>query len=1262
MPVAREVIELHVVDRQFRRALDTDEAKLDRFGKTIGRTNERLRDSEGRFVGAGQAADAFGEKAKRAGRRAGGVAGTLEGIGKKAKQWIAGVAVGAVVALGLALFRAFKGATDLEAEMTGVAKTTSLSSRALVQLRDDLVRVSRSTGIATGNLTGYAETAGQLGITGSANILAFVEAAAKLEAVSDLSADDAATSLAKISNAFKLPIENANALGSLLNELSNTTPATARDVADGLTRIGGAGEAIGVTVDEAAGLQATLVGAGVESERAGTALRNLFVRVQTESEAVAAVMKTTTADWSARLERDGMGAVMDLLAELEKMPQAARAATIEDVFGAESFLQVSTLAQGLDTLRANLGTASAAFAEGTSLDREFATSLQNVQAQVGLLWNKVTTFVTGIGTGFLPGVGRAVTAVNRWFASVEELGREYDTLRGKMDQEAEVQRALDSYDRLAQKTDKTEGETEEFGNALDTVQRLRPAYVAAMDANGRATDVFAGSLRAASEAATALYRAQRMAALGDIVQRYADGRDRYVSGTRTNRGVNERRDRDQRRERELLDALNGGGLGHFERGGANRELREVRQRLALSAPTVDQAALGAAQGRADAASAVESLVELIRTNVAVGEDLDEAVENVARAARLGGNALSDRDLAYLRRRASAAAGPGAPTPPAVDPGPPTYTPTAAAPAKAPSASELRRLENEAEAERKRAEAQEASARAYAADMARRRELVHAMGRAERAALEDAQRAEQDAARVRAQLGEERARLSTDEVADAEAVATALDAQGTAARALHGRLEAVRESFETVDAMGTVVAMEGDLIGAAEAADKLRGALADVELPASTASTRSAVDDLREMVGLADDLAGAFEDMGAVVLADLARSVGDVVSAVEGVGRARAFQASREGAGLAGTLAGLSSTVGVVGAAVGVFQGVAGYFQARDAAEKAQREAIAKNTLAVDANTRRFLEDGQVGGGLDGAALDALRGLLADLGPGADRDGRGLRRSPTRFASRLDELASLGVEVSAIRDLALSGDLAGAIRELEDRFGGLATTLGTYGDRIGGKLAEFEDAVAFLGLEGAAAFEELVRLVRASTDDLGDLNDVIAAAETGDAAAAVAAAFEAIRAGSFDFGTLSPDEAEDVLRRILQTGGADGGPTSAQASSVSQITAVQANALMGYAQESLRDGRAFASTAEAQRAEANRHLAGILASVAAATAPPVPAAAAAAVTNTTAGARVALNVYVQQGEDVRAAILRTLPELDRRLAQMAREPDTTGYRG
>lgn len=413
-------------------------------------------------------------------------------------------------------------ATRYEAALTAVQKTTGLSRQEIRLLGGDVTELSTRLGVSQFELAAIAETAGQLGIQSTQDILALTDTVAKLSNVTELTADQAAEQIARISNSFNLPIENAEKLGSVLNELSNTTTAKAGDVSDGLSRIGTAGSAIGITVDQASALTAVLIDAGIESRRAGTSLRNTFIRMQTEAEKLGAVVGVTGAEFTAMVEEDALAALRAYLDGLRAMPPALAAVKIKEVFGDENFLAVQTLSTQTDLLNKNLATANKAFEEGTSLGREFAVQMATVAKQWDVLRANVEAFATAAGTDALPMLFDLLSGVNDLLGGVDRLADGILRLRAQMGATEEAGELIARYEDLAGKTNRTAEESRQLRQVTDELAARFPGMIKGYDDLGEVTGVYADSIRQAVEQQRALLRLQESEQMQDMGAEFAD--------------------------------------------------------------------------------------------------------------------------------------------------------------------------------------------------------------------------------------------------------------------------------------------------------------------------------------------------------------------------------------------------------------------------------------------------------------------------------------------------------------------------------------------------------------------------------------------------------------------------------------------------------------------------------------------------------------------------------------------------------------------
>ena len=162
-------------------------------------------------------------------------------------------------------------AIQLESEMANVRKTTGFTREETDNLRMSMIELSKTLPMSAKELAQIAAVAGQLGIgeQGVKAVENFTNVVAMMTIATEMSAEVAAKNLAKISQAFDIPISNVNNLGSVINELSNTTAATSTEIVASMLRVGAAGANLGITAEFAAALGATLVDAGMRAERSG---------------------------------------------------------------------------------------------------------------------------------------------------------------------------------------------------------------------------------------------------------------------------------------------------------------------------------------------------------------------------------------------------------------------------------------------------------------------------------------------------------------------------------------------------------------------------------------------------------------------------------------------------------------------------------------------------------------------------------------------------------------------------------------------------------------------------------------------------------------------------------------------------------------------------------------------------------------------------------------------------------------------------------
>lgn len=169
---------------------------------------------------------------------------------------------------------------EFESAMTGVYKTVDLSLEEEERLAQDIRDMATEIPVSTTEIAGVAELAGQLGISNEA-LLDFTQTMVKLGTATNLTAEEAATSLAKLSNITGMAEENYGRLGSAIVDLGNHFATTEADIVNMTTRIASTGEVVGLTEPEMLALATALSSVGVEAEAGGTAISKLLKDMET---------------------------------------------------------------------------------------------------------------------------------------------------------------------------------------------------------------------------------------------------------------------------------------------------------------------------------------------------------------------------------------------------------------------------------------------------------------------------------------------------------------------------------------------------------------------------------------------------------------------------------------------------------------------------------------------------------------------------------------------------------------------------------------------------------------------------------------------------------------------------------------------------------------------------------------------------------------------------------------------------------------------
>lgn len=339
------------------------------------------------------------------------------------------VAFGAAVGAGLGL--AVKAAVDWESQWTGVLKTVNGSDKELAKLEKDLRGLATSLPASHQEIAAVAEAAGQLGIA-TPDVAAFTKVMVDLGETTNLTADEAATSIAQLMNIMQSAPGDVDNLGSALVELGNNGASTERDIISMAQRIAGAGAIVGLSEADVLALANALASVGIEAEAGGSAISTAMIKM---ADAVAKGGDSVTGfaeaagmssqEFIQAFERDPAQAINAFTTGLGRIDAAGgNVFAVLDDLGLGSIRTrdaLLRLAGSGDLLSKSLVDGNRAWEENRALVEEAEKRYDTAEAKIAIAKNTVVDLAIDIGGVLLPVLATmagAVADIAKWFGDL----------------------------------------------------------------------------------------------------------------------------------------------------------------------------------------------------------------------------------------------------------------------------------------------------------------------------------------------------------------------------------------------------------------------------------------------------------------------------------------------------------------------------------------------------------------------------------------------------------------------------------------------------------------------------------------------------------------------------------------------------------------------------------------------------------------------------------------------------------------------------
>lgn len=343
-------------------------------------------------------------------------------IGKSASK--AALVVGtALVAMGAA---SVKTAMSFETAMAEVNKTADfVTEDGLGNLRKELEDLSKVMPLAFEELADIAASGGQMGIAGE-NLAQFTETIAKMGIAFDISAGQAAESMGFIASAYQVPIEKLGEVGDAINQVSNSSGATADKTIDFMLRTGAAANNMNIAAEATAAMGAAIIDAGGSVEKSGTAVSGMLLDMANpewlkDNANLFKEMGVSTTEFANLVKTDGLAAFnlfRDGIISTDDPMTALR-----DSFGAAAphvqklFDETSKFVPLLDAV--GQGAEGAATHIG-SLDNEYRIMADTQENAFVLMQNSARLVAASFGEALLPAVREITDALIPMIQKVAE--------------------------------------------------------------------------------------------------------------------------------------------------------------------------------------------------------------------------------------------------------------------------------------------------------------------------------------------------------------------------------------------------------------------------------------------------------------------------------------------------------------------------------------------------------------------------------------------------------------------------------------------------------------------------------------------------------------------------------------------------------------------------------------------------------------------------------------------------------------------------
>nr|DAT15935.1 MAG TPA: minor tail protein [Caudoviricetes sp.] len=437
---------------QMKKSFDTLEpgtAKFDKAAAEIERENAKLAAMEGQLRSVQQALIAvgkensfanrinkFGDGLIKSGDKIKNFGDSVSSLGGKLTT---GLTLPLVASVGLVT----KAASDYESAFAGVKKTVDETATVSYKnLSDGIRQMAKELPASAVEIANVAEVAGQLGIKAE-DILTFSRTMIDMGESTNLSAEEAATAIAKIANILGLTSDEYGRFGASVVDLGNNFATTERDIVEMTNRLAAGGKLAGLTAPDILGLATAMSSVGIEAEAGGTAMTQTLTAI---GNAVSLTGKGAADDLNLIAKTAGMTSeefqqawkekpVVALQSFIKGLKEAQEKGVNMNAIlaqlgmtGIRQSNMLKSLALASDKMGDAVDRSNKAWKENTALTNEANKRYETTESQLKMFKNQVTDLAIEFGGPLLKALRDGLKAGKPWIDMLAEMAKHFSSM------------------------------------------------------------------------------------------------------------------------------------------------------------------------------------------------------------------------------------------------------------------------------------------------------------------------------------------------------------------------------------------------------------------------------------------------------------------------------------------------------------------------------------------------------------------------------------------------------------------------------------------------------------------------------------------------------------------------------------------------------------------------------------------------------------------------------------------------------------------